>query len=64
MVKSDDWICKSHLALKDKLDKVRIERIKNGLDKKPTPYKRLCLAISRHEKLLNDLANANLEDKK
>jgi hypothetical protein len=64
MVKSNTWMLKAPKELKDKLDKVRVDRIKNGLDKEPTPYRRLCLAMSRHEKLLFDLSKANLEEKR
>jgi hypothetical protein len=62
---NDTWMLKAPLALKAKLDKIRIERIKNGKDKQMTPYKRLCLAMSRHEAMLNDLTKADfVEDKR
>ena len=50
--------------LKERLDKVRIDRIKNGKDKQMTPYKRLCLAMARHEKMLSDLVIADLIEEK
>lgn len=54
-----NWMLKAPNQLKEKLDRIRIERIKNGKDKQMVSYKRLCLAISRHDKLFNDLANAD-----
>jgi len=65
MVKSNTWMLKAPIQLKERLDKVRIERIKNGKDKQMTTYNRLCLAMSRHEALLNDLATADfIKDKR
>jgi len=65
MAKPRLWMVKAPEELKIQLDKVRIARIKNGKDTIMTPYKRLCLAMARHEKLLNDLIIADLvEDKK
>jgi hypothetical protein len=59
------WWFKSDPKLKEELDKVRIERIKQGKDKRFIPYPRLGLAIARHEKLLKDLCEADfLEDKR
>jgi len=64
MVKSDNWMLKAPLALKEKLDRVRIERIKNGKDKQMTSYKRLLLAASRHDKMLSDLIIADLVEER
>lgn len=65
MVKPNYWMLKAPLPLKKKLDDIRIERIKNGKDKRMVSYHRLGLAISRHEKLFNDLKVADLiEDKR
>ena len=58
--KVDFWMFKAPIELKDELDKVRLERIKNGKDVEFLPYKRLGLAMSRHEKLLKDLVDTDL----
>ncbi len=59
--KNQYWMFKAPIELKLKLDKVRIERIKQGKDNEIQSYKRLGLAISRHEKLITDLINADLK---
>ena len=56
----DFWMAKMPLELKAELDKVRIARIKLGKDTRLVPYTRLGLAITRHEKLLEDLIKADL----
>jgi hypothetical protein len=58
----DFWIFKAPMNLKLALDRVRIERIRIGKDNQLRSYKRLGLAISRHEKLLNDIINADFID--
>jgi hypothetical protein len=58
--KIDFWMFKAPIELKDKLDDVRIQRIKNGKDSEFLSYKRIGLAMSRHEKLLKDLINTDL----
>lgn len=52
---------KAPLKLKEELDKVRIERIKNGKDKQMQSYNRLGLAMARHQKLLADLMISDLK---
>jgi hypothetical protein len=61
-VKRRYWMFKAPIELKLKLDKVRIERIKKGKDVEIQPYKRLGLAISRHNKLIEDLIMADLKE--
>ncbi len=56
----DFWMFKAPIELKTELDKVRVERIKKGKDIEFLPYKRLGLAMSRHEKLLKDLVDTDL----
>jgi len=59
------WMLKAPMPLKAKLDEIRINRIKNGKDRKMVSYSRLGLAISRHKKLFEDLNEADLiEDNK
>ena len=58
------WMLKAPPELKVQLDKIRIARIKNGKDTEMTPYKRLCLAMARHERLLNDLIIADFVEEK
>lgn len=65
MARSNPWMVKAPQELKDKLDQIRVARIKNGKENQMTSYKRLLLAISRHDKFLNDLATADfLKDKR
>lgn len=54
------WMFKAPMELRKQLDRIRIERIKQGKDIRMTSYSRLGLAISRHEKFLQDLINADL----
>src|SRR3990167_4953610 len=54
------WMLKAPMPLKAKLDEIRINRIKNGKDRKMVSYSRLGLAISRHKKLFEDLNEADL----
>lgn len=56
----DFWMFKAPVELKEQLDKVRIERIKQGKDVEFLSYQRLGLAMSRHEKLLKDLVDTDL----
>lgn len=56
----DFWMFKAPLELKTELDKIRLARIKNGKDEEFLSYKRLGLAMSRHEPLLKDLRNTTL----
>lgn len=56
------WMFKAPLELQKELDRIRIERIKRGKDKRTVSYNRLGLAMSRHEQLLRDLMNADLID--
>jgi hypothetical protein len=56
----DFWMFKAPLKLKEELDRVRIERLKQGKDKQIQSYKRLGLAMARHQKLLNDLIIADM----
>ena len=59
------WMFKAPNLLKTKMDMVRIERIKRGKDKQPKSYKRIGLALARHDGFWNDLINADfVEDKK
>lgn len=58
--KKDYWMFKAPIQLKMKLDMIRIERIKRGKDLEQQSYKRLGLAIARHNKFLNDIINADL----
>jgi len=66
------WLLKANPLLKQKLDMVINERIKNGLNTSTDirlgrlNYKRLTLAIARHDNLIKDLINADLieDDKK
>lgn len=58
----DFWMFKAPMSLKDKLDMVRRERIKRDKDKSLQTYSRLALAISRHDKLLKDLIDADLPE--
>lgn len=58
--KEDFWMYKAPPELLSRLEQVRIERIKKGKDKQMVSFKRLGLAISRHEQLINDLINADL----
>ncbi len=64
MMKKKDgyWMFKAPKKLRDELNRIRIERLKLGKDKEPQTYKRLALAIARHEKLLNDLIRADLKE--
>jgi len=54
------WMFKAPLELRRELDRIRIERIKKGKDTRQVSYNRLGLAISRHERFLQDLINADL----
>lgn len=56
------WIFKAPIPLKQALDRIRIERIRIGKDNQLRTYKRLGLAIARHEKMLNDIINADFVD--
>lgn len=56
----DFWMFKAPVELKTELDKVRVERIKQGKDVEFLSYQRLGLAMSRHEKLLKDLVDTDL----
>ena len=56
----DFWMFKAPVELKTQLDKVRLERIKQGRDIEFLSYQRLGLAMSRHENLLKDLVNTDL----
>ena len=62
----DFWLLRADPILKQKMDYVIEERIKRGTSKmediknNKLTYQRLSLAIARHEKLINDLINANL----
>lgn len=62
----DFWLFKAPVQLKTELDRIRIERIKQGKDTEIQSYQRLGLAMARHTKLMNDLLIADLkkEDKK
>lgn len=55
------WMFKAPIKLKLELDRIRIERIKQGKDNKLRTYNRLGLAIANHKKLLNDLIIADLK---
>lgn len=59
----DFWMFKAPPLLKQKLDEIRIERIKKGKDKQMRSYNRLGLAIARHDDFLRDLINADLKEK-
>ena len=58
------WMFKADKRLKEKLDEIRIKRLVNAKDKQITSYKRLSLAMARHEKLLADLANADFVEER
>lgn len=55
------WMFKAPKELKRELDRIRIERIKQGRDNEMKSYSRLGLAIARHQKLLNDLIIADMK---
>jgi len=56
------WMFKAPIELKKELDRIRIQRIKKGIDLEMQSYKRLGLAISRYAKLFDDLTNADLKN--
>lgn len=59
------WWFKADPILKEKLDNVRKERFKIKNEPRLQSYNRLSRAIARHDKLLNDLINADfVEDKR
>jgi len=53
------WMFKAPWELKAQLDKIRLERIKSGKDSEMRTYNRLGLAMSRSDKLINELVNAD-----
>lgn len=55
------WMLKAPIELKEKLDYVRRERIKRNKDNEMVSYNRLALALSRHNKAILDLINADLK---
>lgn len=56
------WFLKSRLENKKKMDDIRIERIKRGMDHKMKSYDRILTALLRHNKLIEDVKNAELPD--
>jgi hypothetical protein len=56
------WMFKAPVALKQVLDNVRRERIKRGKDLEMKSYRRLGLAIARHNNLIRDLMNADMKE--
>lgn len=56
------WIVKAPKLMKDKLDEIIKVRLINGKDKRPQNYNRVLLAIARHDKFLNEVANADFVD--
>lgn len=66
----DFWMLKANPLLKNRLDFVINERIKNGRSKpkdiieKKLTYNRLSLAMARDDKLIEDLIMADLKDEK
>jgi len=58
-----DWIIKSDLDLKKKIDDLRRERYIRGLDDKPAPYKDILGAAFRFKPLIEILKNAEFKPK-
>lgn len=59
------WMFKAPLLLKQKLNEIRLERIRQGKDKELRSYKRMGLAIARHDRFLQDLINSDfMEEEK
>lgn len=59
------WIVKAPKALREKLDYVANQRVRLGKDNKSRSYNRMLLAISRQDKWVSDLINADfIEDKR
>ena len=56
------WMFKAPKELKERLNKVIVERVKIGKDRTPRNYKRIGLAISRSDKILNELINSEFMD--
>jgi len=64
MAERNTWMIQASKEFKKKLDEVRLERIKIGKDKEIQPYRRLTLAIARHERLIQDLIKADFTEDK
>lgn len=65
MAKIRPWMIKAPPILKEKFDAIRRARIINGKDKEMTSYTRLLLAVSRHDKIVEDLSKADfINDKR
>lgn len=56
------WMFKAPLELKMQLDRIRLERIKQGKDRQMKSYKRLGLGIARHPQLVRDLTEAEMKE--
>lgn len=65
MANRDFWIAKMPLLLKEKMDFVARERVKQNKDIKTQPYKRIGLAIARDNNIWNNIIKADfIKDKR
>lgn len=63
--RKENWLVKAPMALKEKFDEIRRQRIIKGKDKEMVDYKRILTAISRDDITLKRLAEADfIDDKK